>query len=110
MIAVTFTYLRATQPYYGLVDSGAQRTLCSAAIAEEAGVELARFPTRRVRGVGGMRQVRSCPMDLTTLGLRVPLEVLVAETDILILGRDDVFRAFQFGFDERAKLLLADPY
>lgn len=110
MIAVTFSYVHTTKPYYGLVDSGAQRTLCSAAIAEEAGVDLAKFPTRRVRGVGGMQRARLCPMDLTILGLRVPLEVLVAETDILILGRDDVFRALQFGFDERSELLLAEPY
>jgi hypothetical protein len=53
MVPVTFTYHRTTQPYFGLVDSGAQRTLCSVAIAEEAGIDLSRFPLRRIRGVGG---------------------------------------------------------
>jgi hypothetical protein len=110
MIAVTFTYDRTTQPYYGLVDSGAQRTLCSTAIAEEAGIEPSQFPLRRIRGVGGLQPARICPMDLTIMGQRLPLEVLVADVDILVLGRHDVFRAFQFAFDERAQLLLVEPY
>ena len=110
MIAVTFTYHRTTQPYYGLVDSGAQRTLCSTAIAEEAGIELSQFPIRRVRGVGGLLSAHFCPMDLTILGQRIPLEILVVDTEILVLGRHDVFRAFQFGFDELAQLLLVEPY
>ncbi len=109
-VPVTLTYLRTTRSFDGLVDSGAERTVCSIAVAEEAGVDLTEFPTRRIRGAGGFSRSRLCPMDLTILGRRVPTEVLVVETNIILLGRNDVFRAFQFGFDERAELQLVEPY
>ncbi|HEY7034959.1 MAG TPA: hypothetical protein VH482_26700 [Thermomicrobiales bacterium] len=46
------------------------------------------------------------------LGQRIATEILVLETNIVLvlLGRHDVFRAFQFGFDERARTLLVEPY
>jgi hypothetical protein len=92
------------------VDSGAERSVCSIAIAQEAGIDVAQFPVRQVSGIGGMRRARLCPMDATILGRRIPIEMLVVEADLVLLGRQDVFRAFQFGFDERADLLLVDPY
>ena len=110
IIPVTFTYLRTTRPYDGLVDSGAERSVCSVTIAQEAGINVAQFPVRQVRGVGGIRAARLCPMDVTILGRRVPIEMLVIEADLVLLGRHEVFRAFQFGFDERANVLLVDPY
>jgi hypothetical protein len=47
---------------------------------------------------------------LGILGRRISTEVLVVEADLVLLGRRDVFAAFQFGFDDRAKLLLIEPY
>jgi hypothetical protein len=110
LIPVTFTYLRTTQSFDGLVDSGAERSACSVRIAEEAGINLAQFPPRPVRGVGGLSRARLCPIDMNILGRRIPVEILVVEHHIVLLGRHDVFRAFQFGFDERAELLLIEPY
>ncbi len=110
IIPVRFTYLRTTRPFDGLVDSGAERSVCSVRMAEEAGVNVAQFPVRTVKGVGGALRGRLCPIDLTLLERRVPVEMLVVEPNIVLLGRHDIFRAFQFGFDERAELLLVDPY
>jgi hypothetical protein len=110
LIPVTFTYLRTTRPHDGLVDSGAERSACSVAIAREAGIELERFPARRIGGVGGLTRARLCPIDISILGRRIPLEICVVEADIVILGRHEIFRAFQFGFDERAEVLLVEPY
>jgi hypothetical protein len=110
IIPVRFTYLRTTRPFDGLVDSGAERSICSVRMAEEAGINVVEFPVRTVRGVSGMLRARLCPIDLTLLGRRVPVEILVVEPNIVLLGRHDIFRAFQFGFDERSDLLLVDPY
>jgi len=110
IVQVTFTYLRTTRPVDGLVDSGAERSVCSVSVAEEAGINLAQFPLRPVRGVGGLSRARLCPIDLNFLGRRIPVEILVVEANTVLLGRHDVFRAFQYGFDERAELLLVEPY
>jgi hypothetical protein len=107
---VTFTYLRTTRPFDGLVDSGAERSVCSAAIAIEAGIDLSQFPLRRFKGPSGFGRVRLSPIDLTILERRIAAEILVVDANIVHLGRHDVFRAFQFGFDERAELLLVEPY
>jgi hypothetical protein len=111
VLAVTFTYQQTTKSFLGLVDSGAERSLCSGDIAEEAGVDLALFPRIRIKGVGGLERARRCPIDLTILGRRVATEVFVVERkNFVLLGRHDVFNAFQIGFDERAKELLVEPY
>ena len=109
-LPVRFVYAQATRPYDGLVDSGAERTVCSEAIAREAGIEIERFPELRVRGIGGVTRDRRCPIDLLIYGVRIDTEVLVVSSHHIVLGRHDVFNAFQFGFDERAKLLLIEPY
>lgn len=110
MLSVTFTYLRTTKSFYGLVDSGAQRSLCSTTVAVEAGIDLSTFPVRRFKGAGGSGRARLCPIDLNILGHRIPTEILVIDGNVVLLGRHDIFRAFQFGFDERAELLLVEPY
>lgn len=110
MLPVTFTYLRTTQPFNGLVDSGAERSACSEAAAREAEIDLDQFPVRRIRGIVGQTRARLCPIDMNILGRRISLEILVVEADIVLLGCHDIFRAFQFGFDERASTLLVEPY
>jgi hypothetical protein len=109
-IPVSFTYLRTTRIVNGIVDSGAERSTCSAALAREAGVDLNNFPVRVLRGIGGLSRARLCPIDVNVLGHRVPLEVYVVEEDVVLLGRHDVFRAFQFGFDELAEFTLVEQY
>ena len=110
-LPVTFTYLRTTRQYQGLVDSGSERSACSASIARAAGLDLRKFPERAVFGAGGISRARLCPIDMNILGRRLAMEILVIEAeDTVLLGRHDIFRAFQFGFDERAELLLVEPY
>jgi hypothetical protein len=111
-IRVTFAYLRTTRAFDGLVDSGAERSACSAPVAREAGIDLSLFPERPIRGAGGVTRTRRCPIDISILGYRIATEILVVETNVVLvlLGRHDIFRAFQFGFDERAEVLLVEPY
>lgn len=109
-IPVSFTYLRTTRIVNGMVDSGAERSTCSAALAREAGVDLRNFPERILRGIGGFSRARLCPIDVNVLGHRIPIEVFVVEADVVLLGRHDIFRVFQFGFDELAELTLVEPY
>jgi hypothetical protein len=109
-IPVSLTYLRTTRIVNGLVDSGAERSTCSAALAREAGIDLTDFPERVVRGIGGLSRARLCPIDLNILGRLIPVEVFVVEAGVVLLGRHDIFRVFQFGFDELAGLTLVEPY
>src|SRR5262249_44516741 len=111
-LRVTFTYLHTTREFDGLVDSGAERSACSTSVARKAGIEVENFPERTIRGVGSIVRARHCPIDMTLLGQRIATEILVIDTpvDLVLLSRHDVFRAFQFAFDEQANVLLAEPY
>lgn len=110
LVRVAFAYTQQTKTYYGLVDSGAERTACSIAVARAAGIDVDSLPVERIRGVGGLTRGRRCPIDLLILGRRIGTEILVVDRGAILLGRSDVFAAFQFGFDERASLLLIEPY
>ena len=110
LVRVAFAYTQQTKTYYGLVDSGAERSTCSVAMARAAGIQVEAFPIERIRGVGGLTRARRCPIDLLIFGRRIGTEILVVETTTVLLGRHDVFAAFQFGFDERAGSLLVEPY
>ena len=110
LLSVAFSYTRTTANFHGLVDSGAERSACSVQIARLAGINLDEFPIERVRGVGGIIRARRCPIDLLILGRRIGTEILVVETNVVLLGRRDLFAAFQFGFDERSSTLLVEPY
>ena len=110
ILPVVFSYARLTKTYFGLVDSGAERSTCPVAAARAAGIDIDAFPNERVGGIGGVARARRCPMDLLILGRRIGTEILVVEANVVLLGRQDVFAAFQFGFDERARTLLVEPY
>src|SRR5688572_20310828 len=110
ILPVAFAYTRVTVDHGGLVDSGAAFSACSVQIAREAGLDPERFPLEPIRGIGGVTRVRRCPIDPLILGRRIGTEILVVEAKVVVLGRRDVFAAFQFGFDERAQTLLIEPY
>ncbi len=110
LVPVAFAYTHQTKTYSGLVDSGAERSACSVAVARAAGIDVESFPVARVQGLGGMARARRCPIDLLIFGRRIGTEILVVESNIVLLGRHDVFAMFQFGFDERAANLLVEPY
>jgi hypothetical protein len=48
---------------------------------------------------------------MALFGRRLATETLVVESSVdpVLLGRHDIFRALEFGFDERAELLLVEP-
>jgi hypothetical protein len=110
LVRVAFAYTQLTKAYYGLVDSGAERSVCSVVIARAAGIDVDALPVERVRGVGGVTRARRCPIDILILGRRIGTEILVVETNTLLLGRHDIFAEFQVGFDERSAILLVEPY
>lgn len=110
MLPVRFAYHRTTKTYLALVDSGADRSAVHSGIAREAGIVLEDFPAITISGVGGRGWARRCPLELELFGRRIATEVYVVEGAIVLLGRQDVFAAFQFGFDERAQTLLIEPY
>jgi hypothetical protein len=110
LVRVAFAYTQQTKTYYGLVDSGAEQSVCSVAVARAAGVDFDALPAERIRGIGGIARARRCPIDLLIFGRRIGTEIFVVERGAILLGRHDVFAAFQFGFDERANTLLIEPY
>ena len=109
LLPVIFTFARRSETVPGLLDSGADRSICSTTVARDAGVDVDTLPVRRMRGVGGVARGRLCPMDIELFGRRIATEVLIGETELILLGRD-VFDAFVFGFDQRAGLVLIEPY
>jgi hypothetical protein len=104
-----FTFERRSETVPGLLDSGADRSICSTTVARDAGVDVDTLPVRRMRGVGGLGRGRLCPMDIELVGRRIATEVLIGETELILLGRD-VFDFFVFAFDQRAGLVLIEPY
>jgi hypothetical protein len=85
--------------------------MCGVDLAREAGLDIERFPRVRIDVSGGTARARRCPVDLTVFGRRIGTEILIVDkSEIVLLGRRDVFAAFQFGFDERARTLLIEPY
>src|SRR5437867_1778546 len=83
-VRVTFTYSRTTRAVDSLVDSGAERSACSAQIAREAGIDPSQFPVHSIRGPGGIIRARLCPVDINMLGSRIATEILVLETNIVL--------------------------
>ena len=52
-VPVVITYARSAQAVHGLVDSGAEWSMCGADLAREAGLDVERFPLVRIDLAGG---------------------------------------------------------
>lgn len=64
-------------------------------------------------GVGGIVHVKFCRVELEIERRRFAAEVHFNHDmppTMALLGRQDVFRQFLFGFDEQAERLLIQPY
>ena len=98
----------------GLIDSGADRSLFSAALAPALGIDLTQLAgTGAARGVGGEDRVDAVDVEMYVAGVRFPARLSFSEnwTNAFgLLGRADFFRAFRVAFDERAEAVFLDPY
>lgn len=114
MLSVRLGYASATSPeIYAIVDSGADVSTFHVDVARLVGIDLAVCRRAAMEGVGGPTAVFACPVELEVEGRRFAAEVHFSSAihpTVALLGRHDVFRQFQFGFDERGQSLLVEPY
>jgi hypothetical protein len=100
-------------PLVALVDSGADVSTFHLDIAAQLRIDLGTCRVSGVRGVGGQAQAYSAPVELDVEGRRFVAEVRFTSgvpLTLALLGRHDVFEQFQFGFDQRGRRLLIEPY
>src|SRR6266508_36884 len=96
-----------------IVDSGADTSVFHVSIAAQLGIDLATARRGTATGVGGTAMAFRSGVELEIEGMRFPAEIRFTSgmrLPIALLGRHDVIRRFQFGFDEQAQLLLVKPY
>lgn len=102
-------------PQRALVDSGADRSVLPASIADEFGLDLQTLPLVPARGASGATQFRGWTpgASVRLIPLGVDLEVrpaLFADVPVPVLGRADFFGEFRCGFDERAQQFWVERY
>jgi len=100
-------------PLVALVDSGADVSTFHLDIAMQIGIDLGACRVAGVRGVGGSTQAYIAPVELEVEGRRFSADVRFTSgvpSMVALLGRSDVFERFQFGFDQRGRRLLVEPY
>jgi hypothetical protein len=100
--------------FLALVDSGADRSIFSLEAATLAGIDTSQCQERTVRGVGGRATVRICRVGLEVEGRTIEIDAGFIDDPLrragALLGRQGVFDAFRFGFNQRAGELLVEPY
>jgi hypothetical protein len=107
------TATSTTPELFAIVDSGADVSTFHADVAGLAGIDLGTCRRAAAEGIGGSTAVFACQVKLEVEGRRFVAEVHFSSAihpTIALLGRHDVFRQFQFGFDERGHALLVEPY
>ena len=96
-----------------IVDSGADTSVFHVSVAVQLGIDLATARRVTATGVGGSTTAHRSDVELEIEGLRFPANVRFTSgirPPLALLGRHDVFRRFQFGFDEQSQMLLVQPY
>lgn len=104
---------RQTPLRLALLDSGADMSVFHADLAVYLGIDLAACQITRSTGLGGQVATRICPVHLDVEGTSFSAEVMFSSeiaSTLALLGRDNVFDKFRFGFDQRSKRLLFDRY
>jgi hypothetical protein len=87
-----------------LLDSGADTTCFPSEIARRLGVDLSSLQVRTMRGVSGTASTYRHEGVLVTLAntmMRCPV-IFVPGLSVFLLGREGVFDAFVFGFEQIA--------
>jgi len=96
-----------------IVDSGADASTFHVDIAARLGIDLATCRAEQRVTAGGPATVYVCSVRLEVEGKRFDADVdfnPALHPTVALLGRHDVFRQFQLGFDQRALHLLVQPY
>jgi Aspartyl protease len=96
-----------------IVDSGADTSVFHVSVAAQLGIDLASARRVTAVGVGGTTTAYRSAVEMEIEGMWFPAAVRFTSgirAPIALLGRHDVFRRFQFGFDEQAQILLVQPY
>ena len=104
---------RQTPEFIALLDSGADRSLFHADLALYLGIDLTAGRMIQGSGIGGAVSTSICPVQLEVEGYPFAADVMFSAqipTTIALLGRDNVFEKFRFGFDHRGNRLLFDRY
>jgi hypothetical protein len=104
---------RRTSPILALVDSGADVSTFHPVVAAQVGVDPSACRAAETGTAGGRVRIAVCSIELEVEGHIFAADVHFSwdmPATMALLGRHDVFRQFQFGFDERAERLLICPY
>jgi predicted aspartyl protease len=102
-IPVTVRARRDPQVYYFLVDTGADITLATRALALHIGIDWERLPLATITGIeqGGLRaRVGRLPIRVGDVDLTVRSFFLDTTDDLLILGRVDFLDRFILTIDQ----------
>jgi hypothetical protein len=102
-----------TPEFLALLDSGADMSLFHADLAAYLGIDLGTCQTTRSGGIGGQVMTYICPVLLEVESHSFNADVMFSSqvpSTVALLGRDNVFDTFRFGFDQRANRLLFDQY
>jgi hypothetical protein len=102
-----------TPQLLALLDSGADVSLFHSDLAVYLGIDLASCPASQTGGIGGGVTVYPCSVWLEVEGERFQADVQFSpdiDPTILLLGRDNVFDKFQFGFDPSRNAVLFSKY
>jgi hypothetical protein len=103
----------AAPPLLVIVDSGADVSLFHVDVVIRAGIDLSHYRTTGTLGVGGVATSYVVPVELDVLGKRFPADVRFTDAvspTTALLGREDVFEQFQFGFDQRSRQFHVKSY
>ena len=96
-----------------LVDSGADGSVFHTSVATQLGIDLGSAGRVSTLGVGGRTSAFRSEVEMEIEGRQFLAVVRFTDTipiPIALLGRHDVFRQFEFGFDELSQLLLVRAY
>lgn len=104
---------KQTPEFLALLDSGADMSMFHADFAVYLGINLGTCQTTQSGGIGGQVTTYICPVQLeverASFTAKVMFSLQIPST-VALLGRDNVFEVFQFGFDQRSNRLLIDRY
>ena len=102
-----------TPQFLAIVDSGADVSTFHVSVAKQLGIDLSSCHVVTTQTASGTSTAYVCPVQIEVESRRFQASVHFnpdLPSTIALLGREDVFRQFLFGFDQRASHLLVQPY
>lgn len=102
-----------TPEILALLDSGADMSMFHADLATFLGIDLSACTATVSRGVGGEAHTYICDIQLEVERSSFRASVMFSNevpSTLALLGRDNVFEKFRFGFDQRSGRVLFERY